>query len=155
VQRSLSELVAFEIDRDRFGIVLGDVKEIVRAVTITKLPKAPAVIEGVINARGSIIPVLDIRARFRLPPKPVEPSDQLVIARAAARIVAIRVDRVIGLITVTEEEIADIDAITPTSLYVAGVARLPEGLFLIHDLGTFLSEAEAHAMDLFEEQLAS
>jgi purine-binding chemotaxis protein CheW len=150
-QRSLWQILAFEIGHQRFGISVGDVNEIVQAVATTKLPYAPAVVEGVINLRGKVLPVLDIRARFRLPPKSIDPADHLVIARAQHRLVAIRVDRVVDLLTLRDDEIAEMVSVAPTSAYVAGVAKLPDGLVLIHDLTTFLSEAEANAIDEFEE----
>ncbi len=63
-----------------------------------RLPKAPQVIEGVLNFRGAAVPVLDIRTRFGLPLRPVRTTDHLIVARAGKRIAAIRVDRVSDLI---------------------------------------------------------
>jgi purine-binding chemotaxis protein CheW len=147
------ELLTFEIWHQRFGIPLADVREVVRAVSIARLPKAPAVVEGVVNVRGSIVPALDIRARFNLPPKLVQPSDHLVIAFAKRRLVAIRVDRVTDLITLASRDVEDLSAAVPGSQWVAGVAKLPDGLLLIHDLATFLSVTEAEALDRQEEQM--
>jgi purine-binding chemotaxis protein CheW len=145
------ELLTFEIWHGRFGIALGDVREVVRAVSIRALPKAPPVVEGVVNMRGCIVPVLDIRARFNLPPKMVEPSDHLVIALAKRRLVAIRVDRVSGLMMLASGDVADATVAVPGSQWVAGIAKLGDGLLLIHDLATFLSAAEAAALDRIEE----
>ena len=61
------EVLVFEVEGQRYGLPTADVRELVRAVTITPLPNAPAVIEGVVNVRGRVLPVLDMRARFRLP----------------------------------------------------------------------------------------
>jgi purine-binding chemotaxis protein CheW len=146
------ELLTFEIWRERFGIPLTDVREIVRAVSIARLPQAPLVVEGVINVRGSIVPTLDIRARFNLPSKAVEPSDHLVIAFAKRRLVAIRVDRVTDLVTLARSEVEDVTGAIPGSGLIAGVAKLHDGLLLIHDLATFLSVAEAEALDGLAEQ---
>ena len=97
VQVATTELLKFELGRQLFGIPLRDVSEVVRAVSVAPLPKAPPIIEGVINLRGTIIPVLDIRARFKLPPKGIGPSDHLVVARAKDRVVAVRVDRALEI----------------------------------------------------------
>jgi purine-binding chemotaxis protein CheW len=148
---SSMELLTFEIWHERFGIPLADVREVVRAVSINRLPKAPPVVEGVVNVRGSIVPVLDIRARFKLPPKAVEPSDHLVIASAKRRLVAIRVDRVTGLVMLTKGDVEDPTVAVPGSQWVAGIAKLHDGLLLIHDLATFLSTAEAEALDRLGE----
>ena len=146
------QLLTFEIWHERFGIPLTDVREIVRAVSIVRLPKAPPVVEGIINVRGSVVPTLDIRARFNLPPKVLEPSDHLVIAFAKRRVVAIRVDRVTDLVTLAKSDVEDVAGAVPGSDWIAGVAKLDDGLLLIHDLSTFLSAAEAEALDGLEEQ---
>jgi purine-binding chemotaxis protein CheW len=146
MQLSSSKFLTCAIGGQRFGIRVEDIEEIVRAVRIARIPKAPPVIEGLIDFRGTVIPVLDIRSRFKLPPKSVEPGDHLVIARAKERVIGLRVDSAIDVLTLREHDIDDIGAVAPTSEYVAGVARLPDGLVLIHDLATFLSDAEAETL---------
>src|SRR5205085_11996004 len=86
------DVLVFEVAGRRFGLPAAAVKEVVRAVALAPLPKAPAVVEGVINLRGTVVPVLDIRGRFRLPQKPLAPSDQLIIARTGPRLAALHVD---------------------------------------------------------------
>jgi purine-binding chemotaxis protein CheW len=147
------ELLTFAIWHQRIGIPLADVREVVRAVSTARLPNAPQVVEGVVNVRGTIVPVLDIRARFNLPPKPVEPSDHLVIAFAKRRLVAIRVDRVTDLMMLERSDVEDLTVAVPGSNFVAGVAKLSDGLLLIHDLATFLSVTEAEALDRLEERM--
>jgi purine-binding chemotaxis protein CheW len=149
---SKMELLTFEIGHERFGIPLSDVREIVRAVSIVRFPNAPPVVEGIINVRGSVVPTLDIRARFNLPPKAVEPSDHLVIAFARHRLVAIRVDRVTDLMTLAKSDVEDVAGTVPGSDLITGVAKLDDGLLLIHDLSRFLSATEAEALDRLEEQ---
>jgi purine-binding chemotaxis protein CheW len=147
------ELLTFEIGHERFGVALADVREVVRAVSITRLPNAPAVLEGVVNVRGCIVPALDIRARFNLPPKVLEPSDHLVIAFAKRRLVAIRVDRVTDLVTLAGSDVEDLTFAASGSHLVAGVVKLHDGLVLMHDLATFLSATEAESLDKLEEEM--
>lgn len=148
MSQPLVRLLTFELADQRFGIPAADIQEVARAVSLSRLPKAPQIVEGVINFRGTAIPVLDIRARFKLPPKPVLPSDHLIIARAGPRVVAIRVDSVVDLITISRSDIDSVASITPKSDYIAGVARLPSDIVLIHELATFLSAAEAADIDI-------
>jgi purine-binding chemotaxis protein CheW len=152
MQSSPDIFLTFAIGTQRFGIPIADIQEIIRAVSLTQLPKAPRIIEGLIDLRGAVIPVLNIRSRFQLPPKAIEPADHLVIARARQRVVGIRVDRAIAVIAMDERVVDDIGAVAPTCEYVAGVAKLPDGLVLIHDLATFLSAAEAETLDAFVEE---
>jgi purine-binding chemotaxis protein CheW len=144
--------VLFEIGGQRFGLPAADVQELVRAAAIVPLPSAPAIVEGIVNLRGRVVPVLDIRARFRLPPKPLEPSDHFVIARVAGRLLALRVDRALELVHLTPADLEDARSGIPGAEYVTWVAKLPFDLVLIHDLRTFLSRAE---FTLLEEALAS
>ena len=141
------EILIFELAEQRYAIPLRSVREVVRAVAITSLPTAPAVIEGIINVRGTLVPVFDLRARFGLPPKVLEPSDHLIIAWAQSRLVALRVDHADWMIDIGADELQDAATIVPQAEYVDGVAKLPDGLVLIHDLDTFLSEAESEALD--------
>lgn len=141
------EVLVFEIAGQRYGVAAAEVREIVAAVTIVPLPRAPAVIEGVINLRGRIVPVLDLRTRFRLPAKPVEHTDHFVVARTGDRLVALRVDRATDLVVLDPADVEDARGVVPGVEYVSWVAKRAQDLVLIHDLATFLSRAEADALD--------
>src|SRR5690242_9847746 len=116
---SLVRLLTFELDEQRFGLPMADVQEVVRVAAFARLPKAPQVIEGVLNFRGALVPVLDIRARFGLPPRAVRMSDHLVVAQAGPRKVAIRVDRAADLIEAAAASIEDANNVTAKSGYVS------------------------------------
>lgn len=136
------DILAFKLSGHDYAIPLADVERLWRMVALTPLPKAPPIVEGVINVQGRVVPVLDIRTRFRLPAKPTQPSDYLVVARAGTRRVALRVDRVVDVMAIDGDDVEDAAASVPQSEYVAGIAKMPDGLLLIHDLVAFLSEAE-------------
>jgi purine-binding chemotaxis protein CheW len=141
------EVLVFEVGGQKYALPTSDVRELVRAVTITPLPNAPSVIEGVVDVRGRVLPVLDVRARFRLPAKPLDPSDHFIVASAGPRGVILRVDRATHLALVDEASVQPSQTLGPSATYVAGVARLDGGMVLIHDLATFLSAAEAASLD--------
>jgi purine-binding chemotaxis protein CheW len=137
------QVLVVEVGRQRYGLPVADVRELVRAVTIVALPRAPAIVEGIINLRGRVVPVLDIRTRFRLPAKPLEHSDHFVVAQAGERLVAMRVDRALDLVHLEAADLEDARGLIPGAEYVRWVAKLPHNLVLIHDLRTFLSRAES------------
>lgn len=141
------ELVIVELAGQRYGLRADAVREVVRSVTITTLPNAPVVVEGIINVRGTVIAVLDLRRRFDLPGRTLDPAEFFVLAHARDRDVALRVDRATELISVDPGEIDRAEPLLSRSRYIAGVAKLPDGLVLIHDLETFLSAAEAADLD--------
>ncbi|HEY5061006.1 MAG TPA: chemotaxis protein CheW [Gemmatimonadaceae bacterium] len=139
-------LLRFRLDAHQYGIASDSVVEIVRAVAITPLPGAPSVVEGVIDVRGTIVPVFDLRARFSIPSKALEPSDQFILARTPSRIAALHVDRVEDLVDVDGAAMSDLSPALSGTSHLAGIATLPDGLVLIHDVETFLSRAEADCL---------
>lgn len=145
VENPRREVLIFEIGGRRFGLLAAEVRELVRAVTIVPLPLAPTAIEGVINLRGRVVPVLDLRPRLGLPDRPAQPSDHLIIARAGERAVALRVDRALEL---SWPEVAEVDPATAAACGggVAAVAKLDDGLAPILDLETFLSSTDSDAL---------
>jgi purine-binding chemotaxis protein CheW len=140
------DVLVFEVAGARFAVPLDQVREVVRAVAIAPLPGAPPIVEGVIDYRGTTIPVLDLRNRFGLPAREPDPSESMVVARAGDRTVAIRVDHPDWLAAVDPSMVDESAAVT-RGLRFVGVARLPDGLALIHDLDGFLVEAEAERLD--------
>jgi purine-binding chemotaxis protein CheW len=140
------EFLVFELGGRRYGLPAGDVQEIVRAVPPVPLPGAPDLIEGVVNVRGNVIPVLDLRRRFGLPPRPVEHTDHLVIARAAGRLVALRVDHAVDLVQAAEADVEDVAGTAEGGRTAARIVKLSGDLVLIGDLRALLSPAEAAAL---------
>ena len=142
-----ARLVVFELDEGRYGLPLELVERVVRVVEITPLPKAPAIVLGVINVQGRVIPVVNIRKRFRLTEREPGLSDQLIIARTPGRSVALLVDEVTGVLEYSEGEALPAEAIVRGTDYVAGVVKQSDGMVLIHDLGRFLSLDEERNLD--------
>jgi purine-binding chemotaxis protein CheW len=139
-------VVVFDIAEYRIGLPMHQVQEMVALPAITPVPKAPSIVEGVVDVRGVVIPVLDIRRRFGLAPRPLTLDQHLIIARTAARAVALRVDRAVEIIAVVDDLVESPAGIVPGLEYVAGIARLPDGLLIVHDLDSFLSVEESRAL---------
>lgn len=143
----LRELIIVALDDERFGLAVEDVREVHRAVLPASLPNAPAVVEGVINVRGELVPLLNIRERLGRPHRALRASDHLVVARANGRVVAFAVDQVVELARIPDSEItAAIDLMRGTA-HVAGVAAMPDGVLVIHRLDTLLGAGELFALD--------
>jgi purine-binding chemotaxis protein CheW len=134
--------VVFTLDEQRYALYLHAVTRVVRMVEITHLPKAPEIVRGVVNVQGQVIPVVDIRKRFRLPEREPEPGDQLIIVNTPRRSVALVVDAVEGVIEHSRQEMIALEKILPGTEYIEGVIKLEDGLVLIHDLDKFLSLEE-------------
>lgn len=136
------QLIAFALDNHKFALPLPSVERIVRIVEITRLPKAPEIVIGIVNMQGRIIPVVDIRKRFRLPEREITLNDNLVITQTSRRLVGIVVDMLCGVVECPEQEIIMADNILPSAEYVEGVAKLKDGLIIIHNIDKFLSFEE-------------
>ena len=134
------------LDDMRVALPLSCVESTARAVQVTRLPAAPEIVLGVVNVRGRIIPVVDMRRRFHLPHREIGLSDCLVIARTSHRPLALMADAVGGLIECDDTDLADADSILPGLGFIDGVGRLNDGLILIHDLERFLSLEEDDAL---------
>jgi purine-binding chemotaxis protein CheW len=141
------EVLVFEMAGQRYALWSAQVQEILRAMSTVPLPSAPAIVEGIVDVRGTFVPVLDMRARFRLPARPAAHTDHLILAWADHRLVALRADRALDLVRLDADDVGSAESIVYGANYVAGVAQLADGLVLIHDLRTFLSQAEAAALD--------
>jgi purine-binding chemotaxis protein CheW len=140
------QLVVFKLDLQRYALHLPIVERIVPLVEITPLPQAPPIVLGVINVQGRVIPVVDIRQRFRLPERASLLSDRLVLARSADRTLALLVDAVIGVVDCSQSSWAVPDQIHPGLEYLQAVVTLDDGLILIHDIDTFLSSSEGRSL---------
>jgi purine-binding chemotaxis protein CheW len=142
-----AKIVLFTLDEPRYALDLSAVDRIVRAVEITPLPKAPGIVLGVINVQGQVLPVLDIRRRFRLPAREMRTDDRLILARISKRQVVLLVDAVAGVRELTESQRVSTERALPFAEYLKGVAKLEDGLVLIHDLEQFLSLDEEQVLD--------
>ncbi len=140
-------VVVLMLDDIRYALALTSVERVVRGVEVTPLPDAPDIVLGVINVQGRVVPVVDIRRRFRLPARAISVGDQLVIAHTPRRCLALLADAVQGVVECPAGDIVIPDDILPDLHYVTGVARLADGLILIHDLDGFLALDEERALE--------
>ncbi len=136
------EILVFALDGRRYGLLASVVREVLRAASLTPLPRRRGWSRGVLDLRGEIVPVLDIRQRLGHPPKALGAEDHLLVALRRGRPVGLRIDRALDLVAVAAAQIADAADLTQPAELVAGIARLPDGLVLINDLDRFLSRAE-------------
>lgn len=140
------ELLSFSVGATRYALPIVDVIEVQRAVAITPIPNAPALVEGALNLRGTVVPVLDLRRRLRQPPVPIAPDQHFIVARAGSRLVAIRADAGTTLVDVDEATVAHPLDVTGDDPFVRGVVAREDGVLVIHDLAHFLSTAESAAL---------
>lgn len=137
----------FCLDEGRYALPLAVVDRIVRAAHVTPLPLAPPVVLGALDVAGHVLPVFNLRHKFRLPERAIDPTDQFLIARTAQRTVVLVIDAAHGVLERPAATMIDAARIAPTLGQIRGVIPLEDGLVLIHDLEVFLSPDEEQALD--------
>lgn len=147
-------LIVFTMDDRRYALPLRAVDRVVRMVAVTPLPKAPDIVLGVVNIEGRVIPVINMRRRFRLPEREIALTDQLVVAHTVRRPVALVADAVLDVIACPVQSLIAAEEVLPNIEYVEGVVKLADGLILIHDLDRFLSLEEEDSLDYALENSA-
>lgn len=141
------QLVIFTMDDQHYALRLPSVDRVIHAVEINALPHAPEIVLGIVNVRGQVIPVINLRRRFRLPEREIALSDRIIIAHTARRTVGLVVDAMADVMDYPEQSIAGAESILPGLEYVEGVMKLPDGLVYIHDLDRFLFMEEETSLD--------
>mgnify|MGYP000287690527 CR=1 FL=1 len=143
----LLQLVTFSIGEEEFGVDILKVQEIIRTMEITKVPRAPEFVEGVINLRGKVIPVINMRTRFNMSALERDSDTRIVVMEFDQKIVGFLVD---GVSEVLRIPASTVEPAPPVicgigSEYIRGVGKLDDRLLILLDLDTLLSEMNAEA----------
>lgn len=141
------KIVLFSLGEPRYALYLSVVEKVVLAVEIIPLPKAPDIIFGVVNYHGNVIPVIDIRKRFRLPYREITLDDQFIIAKTSKRLVILVVDSVSGVYELDKYQIVDTAEEFPFTTYLSGITKIDTNIVLINDLEKFLSLDEERKLE--------
>lgn len=151
--KDLRQFVSFVVAGEEFGVNILTVQEIIRPVDITRVPHAPDFVEGVINLRGRILPVIDLRTRFGFPERAQDDDTRIVVVEIGNQTVGFMADSVreVLRVDVTAIEPAPELAVGIDAGYLRGVAKLDERLLILLDLEGLLSEEEAEALQGLDE----
>jgi purine-binding chemotaxis protein CheW len=146
-QTITDQIVVFTLDELLYALPLPAVVKVIHAIEIRHLPEAPEIISGIINVRGRIIPVADIRKRFGLVVREIDPDDRLIIADTGKRQVAIMVDTVTGIRNLAPGQQKQARETLQFAKHLKGVAKIDNELILIYDLEQFLSLEEERVLE--------
>jgi len=132
----LLQLVSFNIGSEEFGVDILKVQEINRMVAITRVPQAPHYVEGVINLRGKVIPIINLRKRFNLEVKEYDKNTRIVVVDISGNIMGMVVDSVSEVLRLPSNTIESPPEIVASinSEYIKGVAKLEDRLLIFLDL---------------------
>ena len=143
-----TQLVVFDLASEYYGVDIGDVREIIRMQTITRVPGAPSFVEGVINLRGRVVPVVDLRKRLRLNVGEQTKESRIVVVDISGRDVGVIVDAVTEVLRIPISSIEPPSSmITDTeSDYLRGIAKLESKLVILLDLNKVLTTVESEGI---------
>lgn len=152
-QQELLQLVSFKIGEEEFGVDILSVQEINRMSQITKVPNTPDFIEGVINLRGRIIPVLDLRVKLGLMKLEHNKNTRIVVVELKGQTVGFIVDEVSEVLripkNITEAPPAMVGGID--SEYITSIGKLEDRLLILLDLEKILSLSEYEILETVNE----
>jgi len=143
------QLVTFEVESEEFAIDILAVQEINRMMQITRVPKSPREVEGVINLRGRIIPVIDLRRRFNMTGKPADEHSRIIVVEVASRVIGFIVDRVHEVLRINKGIVEPPPSMITSvrSDYIAGVGKLEDRLLIMLDLERLFGAEFLRAVD--------
>lgn len=126
------QIVVFQLENEMYGLDISNVREIIREVNITKIPKMPYSVEGIINLRGKVIPVVDLKKKFDLGASKRDAATRIIISEFQDNTVGFIVDKVLEVTTIEEDNIQK----APTAMsiddsFIQGVVEAENGLIII------------------------
>ena len=139
------QLVIFTVGNEEFGVDISQVREIVRLVQITYLPKAPVFIEGVVNLRGQVLAVIDLSKRLGVVSKQRGENTRIIVVEVGENTVGMIVDSVSEVLRLSSENVEEVPSLVDTEVpehYIRGVGKLKDRLLVLLDLNRILTPEE-------------
>jgi purine-binding chemotaxis protein CheW len=150
------QVVGFRIGNETYGVRIGSVREIVRVPEITIVPNAPEAIEGVINLRGKIIPVMDLRKRFGNVSVQPDKKNRILVVELESRLLGLIVSSASEVLKIPPSEIEPPGTVFAEgeSSYVTGVGKLKGRLIILLDIVRLLRQPEFKKFEEAAEPVA-
>jgi purine-binding chemotaxis protein CheW len=142
---AIIQLVSFELDKEEYGVDVLAVREIIRLPDITKMPNTPDYVEGIINLRGTVVPIISLRKRFNLMDNEASRSSRILVMETSGGLNGFIVDAVAEVIRISSSEIQAPPAITlgnAAQECITGIVNHVERLLVVLDLNRLFSEEE-------------
>ena len=139
------QVIVFKLGNERYGVEISQVREIIKPTQITRIPNAPDFVEGVINLRGQITTIINLRKRFGMDPKPIDNDTRIIVVEYDNAVIGMMVDVVNEVKYLSKDDIEPLPNIVTArseAKFLKGVGKLPDGLLILIDLNKVLSDEE-------------
>lgn len=154
----LLQLVTFVVGSEEFAISILSVQEINRMMQITRVPQSPPFIEGVINLRGKIIPVMDLRKRFGVEANKDSSDSRIIVVEVSGRVIGFTVDRVNEVLRINADIVEPPPSMVSSGVdsdYVQGVGKLDDRLLILLNLDRLFSDEDLKSVDKTSKSTAA
>lgn len=152
----LLQLVSFRLEGEEYGLEILKVQEIIRMQNMTRVPNAPSFIEGVINLRGRVIPVVGLRKRFGLEAREKDKDTRIIVIEVKGEVMGFEVDSVSEVLRIPAETVEPPPRLSKgKNEYISGVAKLQNRLLLFLDVSRLMSDTELLAMQAVASESGS
>ena len=138
------QLVSFRLAEEEYGIEITKIREIILMGDITRVPQTPHYVKGLINLRSTVIPVIDLRARFGLPEEELTDESRIMVLHVGSKTIGIVVDAVSEVLRISHDQIAPPPA-TVAGLgreYLTGLVKLEDRLLILLDVDRIFDQEE-------------
>ena len=144
VERSEEQLVVFDLAAEAFGGDIGSVRKIIRMQDITRVPGAPGFVEGIINLRGNVIPVIDLRKRFDIPVNELHKDNRIVVMDIGGQDMGVVVDAVTEVLRISAAAVEPPSSVITTadSVYLQGIVKMESRMVILLNLDKVLTDSE-------------
>ena len=142
------QVACFRLGEDIYALDIMRIKEIIRPQKLSHLPKTPPFMEGVINLRGTVIAVIDLRKRFDMPQRELDSASRLLIVRVAGQAMGLVVDDVTEVVTVPVKDLKPPPRLSEGNIheYLLGVCLIQESMVMLLNLDKLLSPNEVNQL---------
>lgn len=139
------QIACFRLGDDLYAADIMRIREIIRPQKLTSLPKSPSFVEGVLNLRGTVIPVIDLRKRFDFPVADLDKNTRLLIVTVGKQLLGLEVDEVTEVITIHLTDIKPPPQVVKgvSAEYLVGVCLAKESLIMLLNLDKILTDRES------------
>jgi len=151
-----TQVVSFKLGPEEYGVDIAQVQEINRMVAVTHVPRAPVFMEGVINLRGQLIPIIDLRTRFGMPRAEQTKNTRIVVTEVGGKRIGMVVDSVSEVLRLPVDAIEPApDMITGIDTdYIRGVGKVDDRLIILLDLTKIITGAEKRELETADGEAA-
>ncbi len=145
----IQQFVIFSVDEQIYGVEILKIKEVVSYQEITPLPNMRAFIKGIINLRGIILPVFDLREKFKLPETTYTSFHAIIVMEVSGRVMGVIVDEISDVVDLFPEEVQAASSLPPgvQAEYMKGIGKKESELIVLLDVDRLLSPDELEILD--------